>query len=157
MAKKKSWLREECGFILFNSVPILKGKDLKYAQLIIDKLLTKGLSKTTQGVAIWINIQAEFPSIHLPHSVWHHKDPLNRKEVSRLVKILMETPAATSQLNDTKSEIPAKGAWTTKLQFAWDVVLAGLVDDSLQTLQNQAKPTKRIKFAEFWVECIDSK
>ena len=154
MAKKKPWLREECGFILFNSIQILKGKDLKYAQLIIDKLLAKGLSKTPQGVAIWIKVQAEFPSVGLPSGVWHHEDPLNRKEKSRLAKILMESPAATSLQNGIESESSGKGTWTTKLQFVWDVILAELLDIQSQGLQRNAK---RTKFAEFWEDCVDSK
>ena len=135
----------------------MKGKDLKYAQVMIDKMLAKGLSKTPQGIAIWIGIQAEFPSIDLPPGVWHHEDPLNRKENSRLAKILMEGPPATSPQNGTTSETTAKGAWTTKLQFAWDVILAELLNVQPQGLQKNAKPAKRTKFAEFWEECIDSK
>lgn len=124
---------------------------------MIDKLIAKGLSKTPQGVAIWIGIQAEFPLIDLPHGVWHHEDPLTRKENSRLAKILMEAPAATSSHNGPESETTAKGAWTTKLQFAWDVILAELLDVQPQGLQKNTKPSKRIKFGMFWEECIDSK
>ena len=156
LAKKKPWLREECGFILFNSIHVLKGRELKYAQLIIDKMLAKGLAKTPQGVAIWIRIQAEFPSIDLPPGVWHHDDPLNRKEKSRLAKILMEAPASTSSQNGIELEATAKGAWSTKLQFVWEVILAELLDDQPLGLQN-AKSAKRIKFSEFWEECVDSK
>ncbi|CAF9926083.1 MAG: DNA-directed DNA polymerase [Alectoria fallacina] len=155
LAKKKSWLREECGFILFNSIQTMKGKDLKYAQVMIDKMLAKGLSKTPQGIAIWIGIQAEYPSIDLPPGVWHHEDPLNRKENSRLAKILVEDPIATLPQNGTESETTAKGAWTTKLQFAWDVILAELLNVQTQGLQKNAKPAKRTEFAQFWEECID--
>ena len=157
LAKKKPWLREECGFILFKSIRTLKGKDVKYAQLLVDKLLAKGLSKTTQGVAIWIGVQAEFPSIVLPHGVWHHEDPLNRKETSRLAKLLMEAPTATSPGNSLELETAAKGAWTTKLQFAWDVILAELMGVQPQGLQRKTKLAKRVKFGDFWKECVDSK
>ena len=157
LAKKKPWLRDECGFILFKSIRSLKGKDVKYAQLLVDKLLAKGLSKTTQGVAIWIGVQAEFPSIELPHGVWRHEDPLNRKETSRLAKILMEAPTATSPENGLDLETTAKGAWTTKLQFAWDVILAELMAVQPQGLQKNTRLAKRVKFGDFWKECIDSK
>lgn len=156
LAKKKPWLREECGFILFNSILILKGKDLKYAQLIINELLAKGLAKTPQGVAIWIGVHADFPSIESPPGVWHHDDPLSRKEVSRLAKILIEAPATTSPQNGIESDTTAKGAWSTKLQFAWDVILTELLHDEPQGLQRNAKFAKRIEFSEFWEECIDS-
>lgn len=119
-------------------------------------MLAKGLAKTPQGVAIWIRIQAEFPSFGLPPGVWHHDDPLNRKEKSRLAKILMEAPASTSSQNGIELEAAAKGAWSTKLQFVWEVILAELLDDQPLGLQN-AKSAKRIKFSEFWEECVDSK
>lgn len=157
LAKKKPWLREECGFILFNSVQILKGTDVKYAQLMINKLVANGLSKTSQGVAIWLGIKATSPSIDLPHGVWHHEDPLNRKESSRLIKILMETPAITSSQEDPQSQVTVKGTWGTKLPFAWEVVMAELLDVQLGRQQQSAKCSKRIEFAKFWEECIDSK
>ncbi len=157
LAKKKPWLREECGFILFNSVQTLSGKDPKYAQLIIDKLQTNGISKTPQGLAIWIRIQATFPSVGFPQGVWHHQDPLNRKKKSKLAKILMEAPTTSSSQNGNESEGTTKGAWSTKLQFAWDAILAELLDIRPQGLQRNSKAAKRIDFAEFWEECIDSR
>ena len=157
LAKKKPWLRDECGFILFQSIRTLKGKDVKYAQILIDKLLAKGFSKTTQGVAIWIGVQAGFPSIDLPHGVWRHEDPLNRKETSRLAKILMEAPTATSPEYSLELETTAKGAWTTKLQFAWDVILAELMAVQAKGLHKNTRLAKRVKFGDFWKECIDSK
>ena len=157
LAKKKPWLREECGFILFNSVQILKGKEVKYAQLMINKLVANGLSKTSQGVAMWLGITATFPSIDLPHGVWHHEDPLNRKESSKLIKILMEAPAIASPQEDPESQVTIKGTWGTKLPFAWEVVMAGLLDVQLGRQQQSAKCSKRIEFAKFWEDCIDSK
>ena len=157
LAKKKPWLREECGFILFNSVQILKGKEVKYAQLMINKLVANGLSKTSQGVAIWLGITATFPSIDLPHGVWHHEDPLNRNESSKLIKILMEAPAIASSQEDPESQVTIKGTWGTKLPFAWEVVMAGLLDVQLGHQQQSAKCSKRIEFAKFWEDCIDSK
>lgn len=157
LAKKKSWLREECGFILFKSIPTLRGKDVKYAQLILDKLLANGLAKTPQGVAIWIGALAEFPSIELRPGVWHHDDPLNRKEKSRIAKILLEAPATASPQDGIESETTANGVWSTKLQFAWDVILDELLHDEPQGLQRDAKSAKRMTFSGFWDECIDSK
>ena len=157
LAKKKSWLREESGFILFHSLQSLKDKDSKYAQSIIDKLLASGLSKSSQGAAIWIGIQAAFPSVNLPRGVWHHEDPLSRKEKSRLTKILVETPGATSPQDGPELEATTKGAWTTKLPFAWDVVLAELLDVEPKRQQKNTKFVKRTKFADFWEQSIDSK
>ena len=156
LAKQKAWLREECGFILFNSVQILKAKDLKYAQLMIDKLLANGLSKTSQGVAIWIGTHAALPSMELPHGVWHHGDPLREKN-SKLINILLDATAVASPLNKSEPETIAKGAWATKLPFAWDVVLAELLEVQRRRLLKSAKSSKRIRFTDFWEECIESK
>ena len=157
LAKKKSWLREECGFILFNSTQVLKDKEPRYAQLIIDKLLAYGLSKTSQGVAIWTGIQAAFPSIDFPQGVWHKKDPLNRKDSSRLIQILMEAPTASSSQEGTELEATAKGVWASKLPFAWDVILAELLNVQSRYPQKNTHLPKRIKLITFWEECIDSK
>ena len=157
LAKKKAWLREECGFILFNSIQLLKSKDPKYAQLMIDKMLANGFAKTSQGAALWIGVQATFPSIELPGGVWHHEDPLSRKETSRLAKILVETPGSNSPQDGPEPEATSKGTWTTKLPFAWDVVLADLLDDQPSRQQKNAKTVKRSKFADFWKDGINSK
>ena len=157
LAKKKAWLREECGFILFNSIQILKSKDSKYAQLMVDKMLANGFAKTSQGVAIWIGVQATFPSIKFPRGVWHHEDPLSRKETSRLAKILVETPGSNSLQDGLEPETTSKGTWTTKLPFAWDVVLAELLEIQPNGQQKNTKTAKRSKFAEFWKDGIDSK
>ena len=158
LAKKKPWLREECGFILFSSIQTLKNKDPGYAQLMINKLLANGLSKASQGVAIWLGIRATFPSMDLPHGVWHHEDPLNRKESSRLIKSLMEAPATASPQGDPESQVTVKGAWATKLPFAWEVVIDELLDAQQDTRQQKsAKSAKRVEFANFWEESVDSK
>ena len=157
LAKKKAWLREECGFILFNSIQILKSKDSKYAQLMVDKMLANGFAKTSQGAALWIEVQTMFPSIELPRGVWHHEDPLSRKESSRLAKILVETPGSNSPQDGPEPEATSKGTWTTKLPFAWDVVLAELLAVQPNGQQKNAKPPKRTKFAAFWKDSIDSK
>ena len=156
LAKKKPWLREECGFILSTSVHNLRDKDLKYAQLIIDKLQTNGLSKTSEGIAIWIAAQSEIPSIKFPSGVWHHDDPLDRKELSRLAKILKEAPAAEPAKDASESKVPQKGAWSSNLHFAWDVILAKLLNTEPAGLKERKK-SKRISFVDFWDHCVDGK
>ena len=156
LAKRKAWLREECGFILSNSINILKSKDSKYAQMMIDKILANGFAKTSQGAAIWIGVHATFPSLEFPRGVWHHEDPLSRKETSKLAKILVETPGTNSPEDGPEPEVTSKGTWTTKLPFAWDVVLTELLDLQPNGQQKNAKTAKRSEFAEFWKDGIDS-
>ena len=157
LAKKKSWLREECGFILFDSISVLKSKDIKYAQTVINKLLANGLSKTPQGIAIWIGIRTAFSSTDLPHGVWHNEDPLNRKESSKLIQILIEAPIANSPQDGAESGNTGKSPWSTKLPFVWEVILDEVLDIQPRSPWKNTKSAKKVKFAEFWEKCIDRK
>jgi len=157
LAKKKPWLREECGFILFNAVPALEGQDSYYAQSIIDKLQSSGFSKTPEGVAIWLAIHSRHESVDLPRGVWHHQDPLNRKGLSKLARVLNEAPIADPAHNGAEANPPKKGTWTTKLHFAWEVALSCLLNLRSPARRKDDKHSKRIAIADFWLECVDSK
>ena len=155
LATKKSNLREECGWILYGAAQdlCLKVGGAKLAQLIVDKLLENNLTKTPEGVAIWIKIQSNIPNVILPAGVWHHDDPLDKKEKARIVKILKE--ASTSDLHqvDSGSKISQKGHWTSKLHFVWDVVISQLL---VPQQIKDAGISKRQSFVGFWEECVDS-
>lgn len=155
LARKKSGLREECGWILCEAVQDLgsKGRNNKYAQLIIDKLHESSLAKTPEGVAIWLRVQSEIPDVILPAGIWHNEDPLDRKEKTRIAKILKE--ASTSDLDQAvpSSKASQKGNWTSKLHFAWDVVLSQLLTAEHT---RYSRSTKRQNFESFWSECVDS-
>lgn len=155
LAKKKSSLREECGWILYGAVQDLgsKGNDTVYAQLIIDRLQESSLAKTPEGVAIWLKVHSEIPGVILPTGMWHNDDPLDAEEKTRIAKILKE--ASTSDLDQagTNSKAPQKGHWTSKLHFVWDVVLSQLLTVE-QT--GYSRPMKRQNFRSFWLECVDS-
>ena len=156
LAKKKPWLREECGFVLLTSIRNLRDKDVKYTQLIIDKLHANGLSKTSEGVAIWITAESEIPSIQFPGGVWHHDDPLNRKDLSRLAKILKEAPVKELTNDGAESKLVQKGAWSSNVHFAWDVILSKLLQTEPTGLK-ESKKSKHISFVEFWEQCVDGK
>jgi len=155
LAQKRSSLREECGWILYGAVQDLgsKGRNVKYAQLIIGKLRENNFVKTPEGVAIWIKIQSEIQDVILPAGIWHNEDPLDRKEKARIAKILKE--ASTSNLEQTSndSKPSQRGHWTANLHFAWDVVLSQLLK---QDHTQHAKSSRRQNFEGFWEECVDS-
>lgn len=157
LARKKPWLREECGFILFNAIAILQDRDAQYAQSINDKLQSDGLAKTPEGVAIWLAIKSNCPSVELPRGIWHHEDPLNRKELSRLAKILNEGPVADPVQNATDIKAQQNGTWATKLHFVWEVVPSYLLPISTPGVQKKARSSKRIALKDFWLICVDSK
>ena len=157
LAKKKPWLREECGFILFTSVQMLQERDLKHAQLILDKLHENGLLKTSEGVAIWIALQSKFSSLRFPREVWHREDPMNHKEMTVLAKILKEAPVKEDANGQVDFNNLQKGAWSSKLHFAWDVILTKLLNTDLSIHSKGSKKSKRVDFAAFWERCVDGK
>ena len=151
LAAKKSWLREECGWVLQEALEMLKcsSDDSHYAQVIIDKLQSASLSKTPEGLALWVIAQSKYPDLEVPKHIWHNEDPLHRKERSAIARILKET-STKDDLRDGGEKPIGKGSWSSKLHFAWEVVLGALLDTS------QNRP-KRLSFSDLWVEAVDSK
>ncbi len=155
LARKKSSLREECGWILYGAVQDLrsKGRNVKYAQLIIDKLHESSLAKTPEGVAIWIMVQSEIPNVILPADTWQNNDPLDVKEKARVAKILKEASTGDFNQAGTSSKASQKGSWTSKLHFAWDVVLTQLL---IPEHTGKPRSSTRQNFEGFWSDCVDS-
>ncbi|KAI4093377.1 MAG: hypothetical protein LQ344_002965 [Seirophora lacunosa] len=151
IAKQKPWLREECGWILFGACQTLKegDHDHTFIQALLDKLCHSGMAKTPEGVAIWLNIRAGLPEIQLPDGIWRHGNPLHRKEKSQLAEILKEASVGR-QSDETTAQIAQKGNWTSRIHFAWIVVL-----DELAGNAAVGKRSKTVGFEEFWREAID--
>ena len=143
--KKKAWLSEECGWILYDALQTLKSRasGSAYAQKLIDLLVENDFAKTPEGVALWIAAKRNFTEVNLPKHVWHRRDPLNRKERKTLASILKETGADTS--DNEASKVPQKGNWFPKLHVAWQVVFEAVGDPD----------SGRIKFSELWQEAVD--
>ena len=152
---KKPWLREECGFILFTSVQLLQKQDSQRAQSVIDKLHTNGLSKTSEGVAVWISLYANFPDLQFPSGIWHRENPLNHKEIRKLAGILKEAPATVNTDKLAESKHLQKGAWSSNVHFAWDVILTKLLT-SEPGIKGSEK-SKDVTFSRFWEQCVDGK
>lgn len=151
LAKKKVWLREECGWILYNAIQSLD-KDSHpsvYVQLIVDKLQGNDLSTTPEGVAIWIGTMLRFPKVKLSRGVWHKENPLHRKEKTKLAKILKGASSTSPNQGGDIQKVSRQGAWTPKLHFAWEVIL----DRVLRT--QSARSSKELGLADLWNECID--
>ena len=151
LANKKSWLREECGWVLHEALEKLESSSdgSNYAQVIIDKLQSASLSKTPEGLALWVIAQSRFPGIDFPKHIWHNKDPLHRKERSALARVLKET-STKDGLGDSGEKTIGTGTWSSKLHFAWEIILGAVLDT------NRNHP-KRLTFSDLWVETVDSK
>lgn len=152
LAKKRLWLREECGWILYRAVQKFGegGHDSKYVQQIIAKLQDNGLTITPEGIAIWIVTSLEFPLVKLPQGIWLDQNPMHRQEKAKLATILKESSFASLDSEGDSNDLQ-NGIWNSKLHFAWDVVLGRVL--GMQSLES----SKDLDLFSFWDECVDSR
>lgn len=153
LAKKKPWLREECGWILYGAIQNLGkgGHDSKYVQQIIGKVQDGGLIRTPEGIALWIITSLEFPQVKLPRGIWLNENPMHRKEKTKLATILKETSNTSLDPNGGDPNVFQNGVWTSRLHFAWDVVLGRVLG------MQSPESSKDLDLISFWDECVDSR
>ncbi|KAF2711450.1 hypothetical protein K504DRAFT_465207 [Pleomassaria siparia CBS 279.74] len=152
MARDVPWLREECGLVL---VETLKSSDSKpefqkCAQEVIERLVANSLVNTPEGVAIWLTVQTHYESV-LPEGVWHKKDPLAKKERTRLAKILKEDFRVAP--DNAKEENIKSSAVNPNPIFAWNVVLSEILQ---RDEKNDGKESAKSEFPQFWMDVVDS-
>ena len=157
LAKKKPWLREECGWIIVEATQLLASQTAapNYAQLVIDQLHSSGLAKTPEGVVIWLSVQSAFPTVKLPKGIWHGDNPLHPKEARGLAKVLKEVSHSKESENGGEGG-NERGMWYSNLHFAWDVLLADLFRKEHSPVRGLLKASKRLTFVDFWTEVVDS-
>ena len=155
LALKKAWLREECGWVIYKSIQNLKAysNGIIYAQILVDKMTAYGLAKSPEGLAIWLGTLTMFPNVALPPSVWQHENPLHRKEKTALAKVLKEASTAEPVQAEANTKLAPKTTWSSNLHFAWDIVLASLLQKNGASPEN---PADSITFVDFWIEVVDS-
>ncbi|KAL8667479.1 MAG: hypothetical protein Q9202_000695 [Teloschistes flavicans] len=150
-AKNKAWLREECGWVLYNTVQTLHQQESAhlFVQVIVDKLHGNALAKTPEGVAIWLAIQRDFPGLQLPSGVWRNDSPLHRREKSNLAKILKEV-SSENPSDDASGKLAQKGNWNSRLHFVWDIILVALAKERVDE-----NTSDTVTFGDFWREAVD--
>ncbi|KAL8873595.1 MAG: hypothetical protein Q9174_000961 [Haloplaca sp. 1 TL-2023] len=157
-AKKTSWLREECGWVLYEAVQTATKMncDVIFVQNLIDKLCQNRLARTPEGVAIWLKVQASCPRVILPDGVWRKKRPLHPKEKAKLAKILREAPSRNPSDEQTQLEerIAHKGNWNSKVHFVWNVILSELISQPPVNVSDMDE--KIAALGEFWQEAVDA-
>lgn len=155
LALKKPWLRQECGWLLFTSISYLRSSSVEaeFAVAIVELLKANSLVRTPEGVAIWLEIRTCFADAALPKSIWKHRDPLCKEEAALLSDVMKDAKA--KQLTDSGETATSQGAgtWSQQLHFTWDVILSSLFRPAAQ---NSKVLSKRITFAEFWIDVVDS-
>ena len=153
LAKKKSWLRELCGWTLYQALDVIQEqqKAKKYARVLIERLLDDGFSETPEGVAIWLKALHLAIDVKMPKGVWHKKNPLHPRELTKLTTILKESSSKDDPEEDKKA-IKSRGTWSSNLHFVWaEIILHLLTRDGILS----QKEVKEITFEEFWATAID--
>lgn len=166
IANKKPWLKQECGWILYNCIKSFATSDTSvpddYALDIVEKLTANKLIRTPEGLAIWLEVSANFPDAKLPKHVWKHRDPLSKGDISLLADVMKDAKARdNSDEDEHKSQ--GKAIWSAQLHFAWDVVLARLysqaadIASSTRNGTHQKSDHKTINWEKFWSKAVEGK
>jgi DNA polymerase phi len=152
MARDVPWLREECGMVLVEAVKSLQGQDQyqECAKAVIGRLTAFKLASTPEGVAIWLTVQQSFEDV-LPEGIWHGKDPLAKKERTRLAKILKENYQGAQE--DGTSDAVKSGTASPNPTFAWELVLS----EMLRRDDEKSGDDVKLEFPQFWIDIVDSK
>lgn len=152
LAIKKSWLREECGWIIYNTLEHSKvqvspwGNDL--AQVAIDRLCESQMARTPEGVAIWLTTRSSFRNVILPKQIWHCQDPLHVKNSSVLAQVMRESSyGSSSQTDGEDNRLQQRGMWNSRPNFAWTVIL--------REAYLSRGEEKRLGFRSFWQVIVD--
>ena len=154
LAKNKSLLRKECGWVLYQAMDTMVDSE-EHVQLLLDKVSQHGLAKTPEGVAVWLQAQSTSVSVRLPEGIWHKNDPLHRKEKIALAKILRGASATKPVEQADIDTVSHKGNLPSDLHFAWDVVVATLLRQPEFDVYKHKKNALRLTFQEFWNEAVD--
>jgi len=126
----------------------VKDIDPQYANLLLSKLHEHKLTKTPEGVAVWLTVSKLLPGASLPKGVWVHNDPLSSKERTTVAKVLRENHS-----EDEAGSSRATGAAQTTPSFAWQIVLAHLYERRKPSKKDEDKASDLEKF---WIEAVDS-
>ncbi|KAI8938931.1 hypothetical protein NX059_004786 [Plenodomus lindquistii] len=153
MARDIPWLREECGMVLVEALKSLQAQ-VRYrvcAEELLSRLGEFKLLSTPEGVAAWLTVQTSYEEA-LPQGIWHDKDPLSRKERSRLAKILKENFHIDAERSGTESTKSASASASPNPSFAWDLVLSEMLRRD-QASRGDVK--EKSEFSQFWVDIVD--
>ena len=154
IARDVPWLREECGMVLVEAVKSLKAQPQleQCAEEAIKRLTQFKLVSTPQGVAVWLTVRASFEKV-LPDGVWHQKDPLSRKERSRLAKLMKEDFHVDAET--AKDEAIKSAAANPNPTFAWNLVFGEILRRDEES-KGSAKEPPKPEFPQLWIDLVDS-
>lgn len=156
LAKKKPWIREECGWIVYRCIYELSAQkaDAKFVETALERLCSNDLAKTPEGVSIWLAAKELFPSVSFPSKVWKHDDPLDARERNSLTKVMKESSSSDSEDGNAAK---SSGVWNSKLHFAWEAVISKFsAAPAKEKSKSKGDGSSRLSFIDFWTEVVDS-
>lgn len=147
LAKKKPWMREECGWII---VEALQQMQQPQAEATLAKLQESGLAASPEGVGIWLVARRRFPDMKFPSKPWGQSgNPL--EHLKELAKALKESSSPeVKDKKDKKEQIQQSGNWNAQLHFVWNIVLDQFIEgakDGNEEISNE--------FENFWKVAVD--
>jgi DNA polymerase phi len=154
LARDVPWLREECGMVLVEAAKSLQGRKRyeECAKEMIGRLGAFKLNSTPEGVAIWLTVRSNYEQV-LPDGIWHHKDPLSKKERARLAKILKENYQGAQE--DGSADTLKTAAASPNPTFAWHLIFSEILRKDEQSQSD--KVSSKAEFPQFWIDTVDSR
>lgn len=145
LAKKKPWIREECGWVIVEALAQMEQSQAEYT---MDQLHDAGLVSSPEGVGIWLTARNRFPAMRFPPKPWGQSgNPL--EHLKTLAKALKESSSGDQSIKE-KQQASQTGSWNSKLHFVWNIVLA-------QYAQDAAAGESISDFENFWKVAVDGK
>ena len=127
-ATRKPWLRQECGWVLFEFVSddSVEAKDVHglFTEDIIKALAANKMIRTPEGVAIWIGAEDSHADSDLSGHVWKYGHPLAKKYLGALAQIMRD---ARPEDADDEDGVQGAAMWSPKHHFAWNVLIMTLI------------------------------
>jgi len=117
----------------------------KFLSVLLRELQSHGLTKTPEGVALWLTVRTVAPDSEFPKGLWHDNDPLSAREWQRLAKVMREDDTVTA-------EYGLKSSPQQNLHFGWALVIESMI----KSLGDEDEGDD-VAFSNFWVEVVDSK
>jgi DNA polymerase phi len=157
LGRLKPWLREQCTFVVSQSIPLLKNVDGgdTYAAASVDTIYSNGLLRTADGIAIVFAVKETFPEVKINEAVWAG-DPLRPANIKLLKEVLLESSSNSDEEFDVAQVAAQRGSWSHNAHFVWNHILRILSQNELATngLSN-GQAHNAISFEEFWQAVVD--
>ncbi|KAL6942490.1 hypothetical protein ACO0QE_003666 [Hanseniaspora vineae] len=148
----KSWIKETALFTLYQFLHRLEQTGLNDEQNVVQilgLLDSANITMTMEGLAIYLLFTAnEKPydlTLFKPKNLhWENNDPLNKTNMSLLVKVMKDVPVADSD-SSGDVQLKQKGFWTPRLHFVFPILIETLLKTEDREEQDLEPPTKKQK------------